>query len=125
MYHVIENQRGEQHVFITLPDQSPFAFAGLWEIWDNKGKEKTPYRSCKIITREASESVLPIHNRMPVILKPGAFDSWLDPDNQDIDSLQDIIAKQFQTDLVSVPVSKKVNSVSNNKPGNIEPIEIS
>ena len=81
-------------MFITLPDSSPFAFAGLWEIWDNKGKEETPYRSATILTRKASESVMPIHDRMPVILKPAAFDDWLDPDNHDIDALQDILQKQ-------------------------------
>jgi putative SOS response-associated peptidase YedK len=114
----------KQPMFLTLPDQSPFAFAGLWEIWDNKGKEETPYLSCTIITREASESVMPIHNRMPVILKPTAFDSWLNPDNQDMDSLQEIIKNQVHTDLISVPVSKQVNSVNNNSPENIEPIKV-
>jgi putative SOS response-associated peptidase YedK len=81
-------------MLITLPDSSPFAFAGLWEIWDNKGEEETPYRSATILTREASESVISIHNRMPVILKPAAFDEWLDPDNHNVDALQDILQKQ-------------------------------
>lgn len=113
----------KQPMFLTLPDGRPFAFAGLWEIWDNKGKEKTPYRSCTILTREASESVRPIHHRMPVILKPEAFDAWLDPNDQDIDSLLAIIQKQIYTELRSVPVSKQVNSVRNNDPDNIKPIE--
>ena len=26
----------KQPMFLTLPDGSPFAFAGLWEIWDNQ-----------------------------------------------------------------------------------------
>jgi len=113
----------KQPMFLTLPDGNPFAFAGLWEIWDNKGKEEIPYRSCTIITREASESVMPIHNRMPVILKPGTFDSWLDPENQDVDLLQELIQNHVHTDLVSVPVSKQVNSVKNNVPENIASIE--
>lgn len=57
----------KQPMFLTLPNGNPFAFAGLWETWDNKGKEPA-YRSCTILTREASESVRPIHHRMPVIL---------------------------------------------------------
>ena len=84
----------KQPMFLTLPDGNPFAFAGLWEVWDNKGKEETQYRSCTVLTREASESVKPIHHRMPVILKPEAFDAWLDPDNQDIDPLLEIIQKK-------------------------------
>jgi putative SOS response-associated peptidase YedK len=113
----------KQPMFLTLPDGNPFAFAGLWEIWDNKGKEQTPYRSCTLLTREASESVLPIHHRMPVILKPKAFDTWLNPENQDTKSLLEIIKSQISTELASVPVSKQVNSVRNNEPENIRVIE--
>ena len=113
----------KQPTFLTLPEGNPFAFAGLWETWNNKGKEEFPYLSCTILTREASESVLPIHHRMPVILKPDAFDTWLDPDNRDINSLLEIIQKQIYTEFINTPVSKQVNSVRNNSPENIQAIE--
>lgn len=113
----------KQPMFLMLPDGRPFAFAGLWETWDNRGKEPTPYRSCTILTREASKSVMPIHNRMPVILKPGAFDPWLSRDNQDVRLLQDIIQNQIFTKLKSFPVSKQINSVKVNIPGNIRPVD--
>ncbi len=113
----------KQPMLLTLPDGSPFAFAGLWEIWDDKGEEETAYRSCAILTRGASASVMPIHNRMPVILKPEAFDTWLDPDNQDIGSISNIIESQIFTELNSIPVSKQVNSVQHNGPKNIQALE--
>ena len=113
----------KQPMFITLPDGNPFAFAGLWEIWDNKGKQETPYRSATILTRDASESIMQIHNRMPVILKPKAYESWLNPDNQDADYIQEIIENQILTEFKAIPVSKQVNSVKNNRPENIQPIE--
>lgn len=116
-----KNQK--QPIFLTLPNGRPFAFAGLWETWDNQGKEPIPYRSCTILTREASESVMPIHNRMPVILKPNAFDVWLDRKNQDVRLLQEIIRTQVYTTLKSVPVSKQVNSVKVNRAGNIKPVK--
>lgn len=112
----------KQPIFLTLPDGNPFAFAGLWEVWDNKGKEHTPYRSCTILTREASESLRLIHHRMPVILKSEAYGAWLDPVNQDTESLQDIIQNQIYTKLKGVPVSKQVNSVRNNRQDNINPV---
>lgn len=112
----------KQPIFLTLPDGRPFAFAGLWETWDDQGKEALPYRSCTILTREPSESVIPIHNRMPVILKPEAFRSWLDPNFQDIDSLQKIVQNQIYTDLTRFAVSSQVNSVKVNRPGNIRPL---
>jgi len=114
----------KQPMLLTLADRSPFAFAGLWEVWDDHGKREAPYRSCTILTRDASESVMPIHNRMPVILKPEAFGLWLDLDLQDGEVLQGIIETQVYTELASYPVSKAVNSVKNNRPENIEPVEV-
>jgi putative SOS response-associated peptidase YedK len=114
----------KQPMFLTLPDDRPFAFAGLWETWDDRGKEPTPYRSGSILTREASRSVMPIHNRMPVILKPEAFGPWLNRGNQDLRLLQDIIQNEVYTELKSVPVSKQVNSVKNNGPSNIRPLDL-
>ena len=118
-----KGQRGsKQPMFLTLPDGQPFAFAGLWEIWDDKGKLETPYRSRTILTREASESVIPIHDRMPVILKPDAYYTWINPKIDDADTLNAIIQDEVLTNLVSTPVSKQVNSVKNNTPENIQPI---
>jgi putative SOS response-associated peptidase YedK len=120
-----KGEKGQrQPMFLKLPNGRPFAFAGLWETWDNQGKEPKPYRSATILTREASESVMPIHNRMPVILKPKAFQPWLDRENQDIRFLQDIIQKEVYQKLKSVPVSKQVNSVKVNRAGNIKPVEL-
>lgn len=110
-------------VLLTLPDDKPFAFAGLWEIWDKKGQAPKAYRSCTILTRKASPSVRPIHHRMPVILKPAAFDAWLSPGNQDLDYLNQIIQTQIITVLKSTPVSTRVNSPRNNTQGNIRPID--
>jgi putative SOS response-associated peptidase YedK len=113
----------KQPVFLTLPDGSPLAFAGLWESWDDRGREASPYRSCTILTREASASVMPIHNRMPVILKPEACGPWLNPEIRDVDRLQDILRNQIYTELVGVPVSRQVNSATNNSPSNIRPVK--
>lgn len=122
-YEWKDSKGQKQPMFLTLPNGNPFAFAGLWETWNNKGKEKIPYRSCTILTREASESVRPIHHRMPVILKPEVFDTWLDPENQDSNVLLEIIQSQIYTELSSIPVSKQVNSAKNNRPENIQAIE--
>ena len=110
-----------QPMLLTLPDNSPMAFAGLWEVWDDKGQAKAPYRSCTIMTRQASPSVQPVHDRMPVILKPEAYAFWLDPGNEDVEALMGILQRLIHTDLVSVPVSRRVNAVQNNTPENMVP----
>ena len=61
---------------ISMKDDSPFVFAGLWEGW------KDPLNcgwlhTCTIITGEPNESVREIHTRMPLILPEKHHDSWL------------------------------------------------
>jgi len=117
-------QGQKQPVFITLPDEAPFAFAGLWETWQAKDTDAIPYRSCTIVTREASDCLKGIHDRMPVILQPAAYDDWLNPANTDPILLQQILSQQMITDLIFRPVSKRVNSSRTNDPGNILPIQM-
>jgi putative SOS response-associated peptidase YedK len=114
---------GKQPMFITHPDQAPFAFAGLWETWHDKQNPDEPYRSCTIITREAAGVVKELHHRMPVILEPDAYSKWLDPGNRDTDSLSKILHNSSVTDLIFYPVTKQVNAVRNNAPSNIKPIQ--
>jgi putative SOS response-associated peptidase YedK len=100
-----------------MEDESPFAFAGLWESWDN-GEE---IRSCTIITTDANDLVGKVHNRMPVILQPEDYEMWLDPDFDEREPLTSLL-KPFPADAMQAyPVSRRVNKPSNNEPGCIEP----
>ena len=113
-----------QPLFITMPDKTPSAFAGLWETWQDKAEPNNIYRSCTIITREASGPLRKIHNRMPVALAPEAYDAWLDHEDQEISHLQEVLSRSAITEFAFYPVSKQVNTVRNNEPGNIEPVEV-
>lgn len=115
---------GKQPVFVTLPDGSPFAFAGLWETWGNKEDPDSIYRSCTIITTDASDSIRDIHHRMPAILKSETHEAWIDPANQDADALQDILKTGIVSEFSNYEVSKQVNSIKNNHPANIERINL-
>ena len=112
----------KQPMFITLPDGRPFAFAGLWETWNPKSDSESLYKSCTIITTQASESFSEIHHRMPVILKSKIYEPWLDPHNDNLDELKNILQYETIQELVSHPVSKQVNSARHNDPTCIEPI---
>jgi len=113
----------KQPIFITLPDKKPFAFAGLWETWHKKDDQDLIYKSCSIITTQAGKSIRDIHHRMPVILKPQIYETWLDPGNQNVAELDKMLKNEIITELVSHPVSKRVNATHNNDPSCIEPIE--
>ena len=113
----------KQPFFICSPSGEPLAFAGLFETWEDKEAPPGagPYKSCTIITTEASDSVRDIHNRMPLILKPEAYDEWLDPDNKEPAKIEELLRTGYVMELKRYPVSKLVNRVENNSKACIEP----
>lgn len=107
--------RGPKQAFwLHRPDGKPFAFAGLWERW--KGKDGTRIESCTILTTAPNELVRPIHDRMPVILPPDAFDLWLDRDVHDVERLRPLLAPLPASELVATPVSSWVNDPRHDDP---------
>ena len=89
---------------IALPDDTPFAFAGIWERWQSAQGEVL--ESCALITTAASPQIADIHHRMPVILKPETYDSWLAQP-----SLPLIAA--YEGTLRTYPIGTAVNKVVN------------
>jgi len=78
--------RGRQPYLFRMHGEEPFAFAGLWERWQRR--DEPPLESCTILTTEPNDLLREVHNRMPVILSPEAYDEWLDPRCQDRERLQ-------------------------------------
>lgn len=107
---------GKQPMFISRRDGDMLAFAGLWASW--RGPDRTGERlvTCSIVTTTANDAIAPIHDRMPVLLPPAAWASWLDPDNDDTDTLSQLLVPAPSDLLVAWPVSGRVNSVRNNGP---------
>ena len=101
---------GKQPYYIRMGDGSPFAFAGLWESW---GKYAEEVRSCTILTTEANGLVGEIHHRMPVILPAEEYDLWLDPDMGEAEPLLDLLRPYPDDVMEAYPVSRFVNSPSN------------
>jgi len=112
----------KQAWYITLPSDGPFGFAGLWELWRSDDL-KTELRSCAIITTDASPGLRDIHNRMPVILRAGAHDAWLDPATQDAGRLRQILQNDCHVEFKRTAVSPRVNYVGNTDAGCIEPLQ--
>ncbi len=107
----------KQPYYIHMKDGSPFAFAGLWEIWRD-GEE---LRSCTIITTDANGLVGEIHHRMPVILLPEDYEMWLDPDFEEKEALASVLRPYPGEVMEAYPVSRRVNSPGNDEPACIQP----
>jgi putative SOS response-associated peptidase YedK len=103
----------KQPYYIHRTDGEPLAFAGLWEVWRGPDKQGDALRSCTIVTTQANETMAPLHDRMPVILPRSAWEAWLDPANDDIDTLGKLLVPAPPTLLTTYPVSTQVNSVRN------------
>jgi putative SOS response-associated peptidase YedK len=97
-----------------------FAFAGLWERW--AGSEGDTVESCTLITTDPNEIMLPIHDRMPVILKPRDYDLWLDPKVRDLRLLKQLLRPYPSEEMVVQPVSSKVNKSNYDAPDCVEVI---
>jgi putative SOS response-associated peptidase YedK len=64
---------------ISVPEEPLFALAGLWEWWrDPLEKDQPGIETYTIITTTANAQLLPIHDRMPVIVPPERYAQWLD-----------------------------------------------
>jgi len=104
--------------WIHLEDRRPFAFAGLWDRW--RPPEGDPVVSCTIVTTQATEALRPIHERMPVILPPGARERWLDPEAGQEERIA-LLRPYAGADLATHAVTTLVNSPRNDTPECIAP----
>lgn len=102
----------KQPYVIQRRDLAPFAFAGLWENWDDKDQAVT-LETCSIVTTEANDDLRPVHHRMPVILESQAsLEQWLEP-TSDVRQLQALLQPAAVANWVARPVSSLVNKVAN------------
>ncbi|SRR5712692_2124908 len=87
----------------------PFAFAGIWDTWTNRGGAVT---SCGIITTAANELVGELHDRMPAMLQRDSYGGWLDP-KADSTDLRDLLRPFPASKMKMHPVSIAVNHPEN------------
>ncbi len=98
------------------------AFAGLWETW--MGADGSEIDSGCIITTAANPTVASIHDRMPVIVPPSAYDRWLDSRAFSPAAVLDLLGPAPPGLLEAVAVSPRVNTAANDDPGLIEPVTV-
>ncbi len=107
---------------IRRPDGEPFAIGGLWEYWKAKegDSDSEPIVSCAILTTDANTLMAPIHNRMPVIIRPEAYSAWLDP-RTPAPALRDLMQPSPSEWLEAYPVALRVNNPKSDDARVLEP----
>lgn len=96
------------------------AFAGLWDLW--KGPDGAPIVSCSIVTTTPNELVAHLHDRMPVVVSPKDYATWLDPTTSS-DHVRSLIVPAPEDVFEAWAVSQDVNSAGNEGAHLITPID--
>jgi putative SOS response-associated peptidase YedK len=103
----------------TSTNRQVFALAGLWESWS--GADGSELETCTIVTTTPNELIVPIHNRMPVIVAPEEYDTWLYGEPEP--SLGLHLIRPYPSELMRVTaVSTYVNSPYNEGPQCVTPV---
>lgn len=119
-YEWLSDDRGKRPIWLSRPDRELFAFAGVWAELPHADDEVL--HSCAIVTCAPNRAVRPIHDRMPVVLEPGAEAGWLDPDRSP-QELARLLVPAADDALVGREVSDLVNNVREDGPALVAPRE--
>lgn len=99
----------KQPYAVGMKDGEPFALAAIWENWQHPGTDEW-VRTFAVITTPANDLMRDIHDRMPAIIPPIAYDRWLstiEPDPRDL-------LVPFPSEPMTLwPISTRVNKVEN------------
>lgn len=109
----------KQPFYIRLKCNEPFAFAGIWERWG----ENDELQTCAMLTTDANELMQPIHDRMPVLLPPNAYELWLDPEVEDVTRIKHLFEPYPADEMEAYAVSTDVNRPTHDAPDCIQPAD--
>lgn len=122
----VSGKKAAKTPFYMYGDDGEMLFmAGLWSTWrpadDSGATSSLPLVSCTIITTDSAGPLAEIHDRMPLTISAPDWDRWLDPDSP-ID--EGLLRGHGDLDRIAVrEVSTLVNSVRNNGPELVAPVE--
>lgn len=116
----MEHTRPRRPFFVRPKGGRPIAFAGLWETWSGPNGEEVD--TAAIVTTRSNRTLAPIHDRMPVIVPPEAFDLWLDCAAVDATTAAALFVPASDALLESYEVSTAVNRATNDSVELIAPM---
>ena len=133
-YEWVERGGGKQPYRVTLSEESVFAMAGLYEVWEGEVAQaslaafgadgddddrRKRVESFTVLTTEPNDVVADLHHRMAVVLDPGDESTWLHGDPDDAAAL----LEPYDGEMRSYPVSTAVNDPGNESPGLLDPVD--
>lgn len=112
---------GAKRPFLIRPGAGgPMAFAGVWEHW--LGADGSEIETMAILTMAANDKVRAIHDRMPAILPPDAFEAWLDCRGIRPDAAVKLISPLADSVLEVVEIDRRISNPRTEGPGAVVPV---
>ncbi|HNV61934.1 MAG TPA: SOS response-associated peptidase [Candidatus Cloacimonas acidaminovorans] len=112
----------KQPFFIKAKGDNLLYLAGIYDAW--YGPDGSYIPSLGIITTSANDFIQPLHERMPLLLNPSLYDTWLNPAAQNPQELQLLLTVPSEIELEMYPVSRRVNKPENNDADCLKPIAL-
>ncbi len=107
--------------FWIAPQDGPLlALAGVYAVW--RAQDGDPWLlSCAVVTAPASAELARIHDRMPLILRPEDWPTWLARDPAELDRARRLLAPDPSARYRAHSVSLLVNDPDHDGPELIRP----
>ena len=102
-----------------MKDGTPFALGGVWESW--RAPNGDILRTCCLITTAPNEIMMPVHDRMPVIVSPDDYAQWLTGEPVEAQAL---IKPYPIEDMQAWAVSRRVSRSGEEGADLINPVEL-
>lgn len=108
----------KQPFAVAMADGAPMPLAALWEGW--RGPDGSILRTFTILTTQAAPALARLHDRMPVILPPEAWDAWLGAAETSEEDLVALLGPYPREGLAVWPVGPRVGRIAENDAGLLE-----
>lgn len=118
----VKTQKGQPY-FVYRTDRRPLLLAGVWEAWVNpeSGEE---IESVAILTTAPNAFMAALHDRMPVVLGDSEIAVWLDPEINDRDPLESLLATRAWPGVVMHAVTPAMGRVGFEGPQCVQPVAL-
>ena len=117
-WHTSEGRK--RPYFIHRRDGAPIGMAAIAETWMGPNGEEMD--TVAIVTAPASTDLAVLHHRVPVTIKPGDFERWLDCRADDAAMVMELLGAPEEGEFAWHEVSTRVNHVANDDAQLVLPI---
>ena len=114
--------KGTRRPFLLRPRRGGLiAFAAIWERW--RDKDGGDIDSVAIVICDANGTVVPLHDRMPVVLGMEDFEAWLGCKTTDVSAAQELLKPAPDDLLEAIEMHPQINDSRREEPGIQQPLQ--